>query len=314
MSRHKVRSLIFTLVLLACPAAGSWAAPPDRGILAREATIYISPDTTAAKLGTVGRGREVAMLGDSSRGWLHVFASVDRERDITGWILDKGVVRASTPNGDRILFGEAVDSEAQASRRGGRKGAAQDAMRLYARTQEYFPNSPLAGEALYRASDIRWQLDRADIMTRPSARERDPALRPEIPEQFMKDVIKKFPHTKWADMAAFALIDNKLCGEWQSSSKCPEKESEIYEKYATEHPQSPKAPEAVYEAAWRQSALVEIYRQEGQSGKAGQAKGRATALAQRITTQYPQSDWSARAQALIFKVEQNIPTYGSAAE
>ena len=45
---------------------------------------------------------------------------------------------------------------------------------MYARTQEYFPNSPLAGEALYRAADIRWQLDVEDYRSRPSAKERDP--------------------------------------------------------------------------------------------------------------------------------------------
>ena len=38
-----------------------------------------------------------------------------------------------------------MDSEAQASRRGGRKFAAQDALRLYERLAEYFPKSPYAG-------------------------------------------------------------------------------------------------------------------------------------------------------------------------
>jgi len=31
----------------------------------------------------------------------------------------------------------------------------------------------------------------------------------------MKLVIKKFSGSKWADLAAFHLIDNKLCGDWQ---------------------------------------------------------------------------------------------------
>ena len=72
--------------------------------------------------------------------WVHVEANLTEERTVTGWVLDKGVVRASTPNGDKILFGEAVDSEDQASRRHGRNGAAQDAMRLYYRVCRIFPH------------------------------------------------------------------------------------------------------------------------------------------------------------------------------
>ena len=44
--------------------------------------------------------------------------------------------------------------------------------------------------------------------------------------------------------AAYHLLDNKLCGDWQGESKCPEREAEVYEKYADEHPQSPVAAEA----------------------------------------------------------------------
>ena len=152
----------------------------------------------------------------------------------------------TTPNGDKIVFGEAADSEDQASRRRGRRDAAQDAMRLYYRVYDLFPTSPLAAEGLYRAADIRWQMERSDVLTRPSARERDSYMRGQIDEEWMKLVIKKFPGTKWADLAAFHLIENKLCGDWQGASKCPEKEADMYEKYAKEHEQSPAAPEALY--------------------------------------------------------------------
>ena len=174
--------------------------------------------------------------------------------------LDSGAVWADTPNGDRILFGAAADSEEEASRRHGRRGADQDALRLYRRIFDLFPGSPLAGEGLYRAADIKWQLEKSDVMTRPSAREKDPNLRQGMDEQSMKQVIKKFPGTKWAELAAFHLLDNKLCGDWQGSSKCPDKEAEMYEKYVKEHPQSPSAPEALYYATSRRAALVEITR------------------------------------------------------
>ncbi|MGH9502607.1 MAG: tetratricopeptide repeat protein [Terriglobales bacterium] len=295
------------LLALTVPAV---SATYERGAVIRVAQVYLSPDTTSAKLAEMDRGREIIVL-ETSREWAHVEANLSEERTVTGWVLDKGVIRASTPNGDQILFGEAVDSEDQASRRHGRNGAAQDAMRLYYCVAEYFPSSPLAAEAMYRAADIRWQLEKADVSSRPSSREREAFLREGMEEKYMKEVIKKFPGTKWADLAAFHLIDNKLCGDWQGTSKCPLKESEIYEKYATEHPQSPAAAEALYDAAWRWSALIEIYKTEEEPKKSEEARTRAVALAQRAASQTASLDWGARAQRLLYLMQQGIPTYGN---
>jgi outer membrane protein assembly factor BamD (BamD/ComL family) len=294
-------------VLLLALTLPAWAA--ERALPVREAVLYVAPDVTSAKLATVSRGRELVIL-EKSQGWLHVLASVTPERDVNGWVLSKGIVSTTTPDGDRILFGEAADSEAEASRRHGRRGAADDALRLYYRMAEYFPNSPLAGEALYRAADIKWQVDYEDVMTRPSAKERDPGDRPSIDEEPMREVRKRFPNSKWADLAAFRMLDNKLCGDWLAESKCPEMESQLYEKYVAEHPQSPKAAEALYLAAWRQAALIEIYKTEANAGRSTGARAKAQALTQRIISQYPQSDSALRALRLGYMVEQSIPTYG----
>jgi hypothetical protein len=291
----------------------SWLQAAERAALVREAVIYLSPDTKSAKLGQGERGHELIVL-EVSRDWLHVEALLGEEKTLTGWILDKGAVRTSTPQGDRILFGEAVNSEDEASRRHGRRGAADDARRLYSRVYDYFPSSPLAGEALYRSADIQWQIEKGDVMSRPSARQKEAYLREGMDEQWMKLVMKKFPGTKWADLAAFHLIDNKLCGDWQGASKCPQKETELYEKYVKEHPQSPAAPEALYYAASRQAALIEIFKTEEQPKKSEESRTRAMAIAQQLVSQYPQSDWSARGQALLFLVQQGVPTYGNAVQ
>jgi outer membrane protein assembly factor BamD (BamD/ComL family) len=321
-----IAKLLFLSALIV--VGSSLALAADRGTLVREAVIYISPDTSSSKLGNAGRGREVVLL-DKSRNWLHVEALLgfaqtpdpafvedeDVEgKTVSGWIVDTGVVWASTSNGDRILFGAAVDSEDEASRRRGRRGAAQDALRLYRRVYDLFPTAPLAGEALYRAADIKWQIDKADMQSRPSAREKESYLRTGIDEQAMKQVMKKFPDSKWAQLAAFHLLDNKMCGDWQGSSKCPEKEADFYEKYAKERPESPAAPEALYDAAWRRAALIEIYKTEEQPKKSEQAKSQAVALAQQLVAKYPQSDWASRGQNLLFLVQQGVPTYGNAVQ
>jgi outer membrane protein assembly factor BamD (BamD/ComL family) len=301
--------MVVAVALLGLAASGETV----RGTPIQVGSIYLSPDSSSNKLADIDRGREVVIL-ETSGEWLHVEAVVTEEKIITGWMMKKFVVQGSTPNGDGIVFGEAVESEDQASQRHGRRGAAQDAMRLYYRTAEYFPNSPLAAQAMYRSADIRWQINKADVMSLPSAKEKESYLRQSMDEQYMKEVMKKFPGTKWADLAAFHLIENKVCGDWQGSSKCPEKEAEMYEKYASEHPQSPAVAEALYDAAWRMSALIEMYKTDGEAKKSDESRGKAIALAQKAVTQGPQSDWAARAQLLLFMIEQNIPTYGNGVE
>ncbi|MGA7460870.1 MAG: hypothetical protein WBW69_11635 [Candidatus Korobacteraceae bacterium] len=317
---HKFKLLCF--VVIACLPA---FATIERGVMLREGVIYVDPSTDSTKLSNIGRGREVAVM-ERSKGWANVMGTVDVgyapedpetqvERNVTGWIEDKGIILSTTPNGDQILFGEAFDSELEASKRGGRRNAAQDAMRLYGHIPVLFPQSPLAAEGAYRAADIRWQLEAADAASRPSAKERDPALHVQIDEDFMKQVMKKYPHTKWADLAAYHLIDNKLCGEWEAAAKCPEMEAAMYIKYADEHPQSPKTPEALYKAAWRYSALVQIYQTSDNQKKADESSERSLALAKKLIAQYPNdTDWSSRAERLVYMVTNKMPTWGITVE
>lgn len=304
------------VILLLALQFAVMAMAADHAIMVRAANVYLSPDSNSDKLITLERGREVALF-EKSGGFSHVYATIvqpmKEDKDISGWIVDKGYVTASTPNGDQILYGEAVDSENEASRRGGRKGAAGDARRLYYRVFDYFPNSPLAGEALYRSADIQWQIDRDDIESRPS-RQRTSDTRPEIDEQRMRLVMKKFAHSKWADLAEYHLLENKLCGDWLGESRCPLKEAEIYEKYADSHPNSPSGAEAYYNAAIRYADLIEIYKTENQQKKIPEAVDKATDAAKRAIARNASPDWNARAQALLFKIEKSIPVYGTKVE
>jgi hypothetical protein len=308
-----------TCVLLSVAARAA-----ERGTLIRTAAIYVAPDVSSAKLATTGRGLEAAVL-ERTPGWVHVIATLNdaayspdpeapSTHSITGWILDKGYISEGTAKGDQILFGEASACENEASSSRGRKGAASDARRLYYRVFDLFPKSPLAGEALYRAADIQWQLDKEDMQSRPSHKTMNPQDRQPIDEQAMKLVHKKFPGTKWADMASFVMLDNKMCGDWAGASKCPLKEAEIYEKYANEHPSSPKAAEAYYDAAFRWASAMTIYTGEGLASKAPEAQKRAAALAQKAIDKNASPEWNAKAERLLYMVEKNIPVYGTAAE
>lgn len=300
-----MRRFLFA-ALVASFALAAPAAEREHATTVRSADLYVSAGANSEKLMTVERGAGLVLLEQRSAEnelWVKVFVAVpgaaenQPAREVTGWLAAKPVVSASTPNADQIIYGEAVDSEHQAEQRGGRKGAAEDAMRLYFEVAQLFPNSPYAGEALWRSADIRWQLGKSKGKT--------PAE-----ERYLREVIGKFPHTKWADLAAFDLLDNQLCGAWNGLPECPAKESDVYERYAREHPQSPKLDEALFNAAFRQGSLADIYRISGDKEKSNAAHNKALELAQELAANASQSEWKFRTSNLIYKLQKNIALYG----
>lgn len=300
-----------------------------RATLLHEANVYVEADADSQRISLVTQGHEVVIV-QRSGPWVQVFANTDAGDEAqeensdapefgdesaptpaSGWIRDKGIVTPSTPGGDAILFGAAANMEAEAEQPHPPKGAAEAAHLLYKRVPSYFPSSPLAAEAAWRAADIRWQLDKLDISTLPSAKEQQAYLRPQIYDGAMKRLMKTYPGTSYAARAAYEMLDNKLCGDWQGLPKCPEMESGLYEKYAKQYPDSPKAPEALYNATYRQGVVVTMYMVQEDKKKADEAGKRAVDLAERLKEQYPKSDFTARAAAIAYKVQQGIPVYGS---
>jgi len=296
-----------------------------RATALRATWLYISPDKGAQKVSKVQPGREM-VIAEKSGPWIRVYANTDIEEEhssdqpifgsnetpppISGWMEAKGIVVENTPNGDQVLMGAAANQEAEASDPRGPANAAQTAHLLYRRLVEMFPNSPLAPEAAWRAADILWQIQKSDLASLPSSKEKDPYLREQMDDDNLKKVIKFYPHTRWADLAEYDLLDTKLCGDWQGSPKCPAKESDVYEKYADEHPDSPRAARALYEAVYRQAVLSNMLAVDGNDKKADDARNHARDLAARLKDKFPQSDFTFRAAALIYKLDQGVPVYG----
>jgi hypothetical protein len=207
-------------------------------------------------------------------------------------------------------MGAAAIQEALASDPRGPANAAQSARLLYRRIAEMFPNSPLVSEASWRAADIQWQLRKADTATLPSSHEKQAYLREQMDENDLKKVIKYYPHTRWAALAAFDLIDNKLCGDWQGSEQCPEKESDVYLKYASDYPDGPRTARALYEAVYRLAVLKDMYDADGNSHKSDDARNQARTVAAQLKSRFPDSDYAWRAGALVYKLEEDVPVYG----
>jgi hypothetical protein len=328
--------ILFALALaaLALPALAKDKKPPQqvkplagpRAASLRVTPIYVAPDPTTQRIGRVQIGREM-VVSEKSGNWLRIYANTDVEElqdqkdvpifgtdetppPISGWIEAKGVVIESNPNGDQILMGEAANQEALALDPRGPANAARSARYLYKRIVEMYPNSPLVPEASWRAADIEWQIEKADASSRPSAKERDPYLRDQMDEDELKKVVKFYPHTRPADLAAYELIENKLCGDWQGQEKCPEKESEYYEKYAAEYPDGARTAQALYQAVYRQAVLSDMYAADSNDKKSSEAHNHARELAARLKDKFPQTDSAWRAAALVYKLDEGIPVYG----
>jgi hypothetical protein len=332
-----MRVLLIAAGLMACSVVGlgqrskqDKAAGYDRAARAtvlHEANVYIAPDADSQKISLVTPGHEVVVI-ERNGPWVRVFANTDVEEkaddadkaDFTddenvtpasGWIRDKGVVSPGTKGGDAILYGAAATLEEQASEPAAPKNAAGQAHLLYRRTAEYYPDSPLAPEAAWRSADVRWQLEKRDVSTLPSAKERDAYLRPALYDGEMKKVMKTYPGTKYAAEAAFKLLDNKLCGDWQGLPKCPEMESGLYEKYAQQYPDGPNTAEALYDATYRQGVLVTMYTVEENKKQADRAAAKTQELAAQLRAKFPMSDYAARGASLAFRVAQGISIFGT---
>jgi hypothetical protein len=297
-----------------------------RATVLRISILYVSPDTGSQKIDKVQIGREM-VVAEKSGPWMRVYANTDIEEEhdqkdepmiggdqgtppISGWIEAKGVVEETTPDGDQILMGTASNQEALASDPRGPANAAQSARLLYRRVVEMFPNSPLAAEAAWRSADIQWQLEKADYSTMPSAHEKQAYLREQMDEDALKKVIRNYPRTRWAAFAAYDLIDNKLCGDWQGSPQCPEKESEVYIKYADEYPDGPRTAQALYQAVYRLAVLTDMFAADGDDHKSNDAHNQARTVATQLKAHFADSDYTRRAAALVYKLDQGVPVYG----
>ena len=54
-----------------------------------------------------------------------------------------------------------------------------------------------------------------------------------------------------------------------------------------------------------------MFADDGNDGKSGAAHNNARQLSARLRDKFPQSDFTVRAAALVFKLDEGVPVYGS---
>jgi hypothetical protein len=328
--------LLLVVASIACAAQKPSAKSRDDGpplpsagplatVLVRT-PLYIYADTHAQMVARVQAGREMVVV-ETNGPWMRVFANTDapteNRRDapllgddsrpvpVTGWLLAKNVLVSTTPGGDLVLMGQAAIMESLASDARGPRDAGQAARLLYLRLLEFYPDSHLAPEAAWRAADIRWQFDKADLAQLPSSKEKEAYLREQIDESEMKKIMRMWPGSRQADLAAWDLLDNKVCGTWQGDPRCPGKEAGLYEDYASQHPKSPHVTEALYQAAYRAAAVHDIEAAAGDEKKAADALKEAQSIEDFLMKNFPHSDYASRTAALVYEMQHGIVIYGT---
>jgi hypothetical protein len=88
-------------------------------------------------------------------------------------------------------------------------------------------------------------------------------------------------------------------------------EVKLYMQYADRYPESPKSPEAQFNAVYRSGVLVSMYTVDDDKKRADAAAKQTQVLAEDMRTRFPRSDFTYRALSIAWKVSQGIPIYGS---
>ncbi len=286
--------------------------------------LYVAGDATSQKVGRVQIGREM-VVAEKSGNWLRVYANTDTQQEhqqdsdtpwigdpdstpppISGWMEARGVVIENTPSGDQILLGEAAGEEALASEPRGPANAATSARLLYRRLVGNVPQ--LAARRRSRMARRRHSLadSKGRRLLAPLRKERDAYMREQIDEYEMKRVLSSI-HTRARRISRPRDDRQQALRRLAGRREMPGKGIEIYEKYAADFPDGPRTARALYEAAYRQAVLVDMFNADGADKKAAPAKTHARELAQRLKDKFPQSDYASRAAALIFRLDEGIP-------
>ena len=84
----------------------------------------------------------------------------------------------------------------------------------------------------------------------------------------------------------------------------------MYQKYADEYPDGPRTAQALYQATYRLAALVNMYDAAGSGSKGKDAHNHARELADKLKAHFADSEYTWRAGALVYKLDEGIPVYG----
>ncbi len=288
--------------LLPALAAAQVPTPssPLRAVAVKGADLHLGPDSQSVVVGHLKPCEDVAIL-ERSGNFAHIFVRV------SGWVPDQGLLPIGNLANAKPLFAEGARLEELAESASGQIATAKNAERCFYNVYDDFRASPLSAEALYRAASINWQLARADI-----PQSSDPSLQRFPSTHWLRLVTKKFPHTPWAEQAAYLIVDTKLtCGIWSRKPSCIDKEIHAYRDFLKKYPAGPRTAEAYYRIAFRQASAASLYRAAGPKHDPKKAERYRQSLAatvasmqRRFPPHQPGNRWTKKAESLLDQVQQ----------
>ncbi len=289
MNFNRLRALALCLAAVGVAPA----APAERAVVTNNQRLYREARVESKAVGRITVGEEALVTG--REGALIEVTLPDR----VGWTLANGlVVVESNPRASGLLY-DAAHTVAQEDS----PEAWRSAARLFRKAASLTPDGPYTPEALWRAAELTW---RADL------REIGPAAGSNV-EKDLAALGRRYPKTSVAARAAFLLLRNTLCDDWDGTPGCPESEIGLISDYVGRHPGSPNGAEARYAIAYRHAALVEIYLQQGQphfsAEKAVEHKTKAGEAVAALAHQEGGTDWAARGERLLWSLENNLGVF-----
>lgn len=290
--------LTFSLgVGLLAPVAALGASPSTtslRAVVTNDQRLYREARVESKTVGRIAVGEDATVIG---REGTLLRITLPGER--SGWTLANGiVVLDDNPRAAALLY-EAANEVARAES----VEAWSAAARLFRKAATAASTGPYAPDAAWRAAELAWRAEHR----------RTGRISDAIKE--LEAVTRLFPKTRAAARAAYLLLRNELCEQWEGTPGCPLAEIGLISRYLEQYPDSEHAAELRYAIAYRHAALVEIYLQQPaphfSPERAVEHKAKAREAVEALVGKHAleAAAWAARGERLLWSLDNNIGVY-----
>jgi hypothetical protein len=285
--------LVSLVVWLLTPTAGA-AAMAGRAVVTNNQRLYREARLRSKAIGRLTIGEEVTVTGRQGD-----LLEISLPNQKAGWTLANGlIVLDENPHAAALLF-EAADSMAESNS----LDSWQAAARLFRMAAALATAGPYAAEAAFRAAELAWQ---AEIRQTGASSDKGSLAD-------LAAVTRTYAKSPAAARAAFLLLRNSLCEQWDGTPGCPAAEVGLISDYLRQYPNSVHAAEARYAIAYRHAALVEIYLAKDKAHfspeKAVEHKAKALAASEQLAQDPVATLWRVRAERLIWSLQNNVGVY-----
>jgi outer membrane protein assembly factor BamD (BamD/ComL family) len=333
-------ALIAGVLLAQSPASAAAATrtkaekPQQAVVMWDDTRLKAKPVVTDETVATANCGDMVTLTGRRYKDWLRV-----KGGSAEGWLTERNVVSLHAPGAAARLLVAARDIEEPPPSRYGQPPLL-NALALYSRFLQFFPNSEYEAFTLYRYGQV------ADRLAAEARRKADQELSPEEKRsdtglmswngldeykkwglnfsldhlggeyrydgQVYARILKDHPRSPWADNAAYALLKLSRADEWEGFPDGPLAELPKWQAFLRKYPASELAPKVLLEIGYLDRVLHEVHSHEKNfvsPAKANKYRRAAIDVFGKIRRQFPGTEFAARAEKNLAELSEGRNVY-----